>query len=803
MALLPDRGTDIKGSMKSYDELLRASGYSAQPDQFRAMLRILDQNLRLISTTDPMGHSPEEATNLSGMRFYQLTHDFLVPAIRERLTAQQRSTRRGRAELLLRDLSASWNDERTDRRSLPGWFEWLQIQLLTNRPRWTKHQRDVMSRTSWSLAIKLAAIMAVAGLTGFAIYASNRKSEATALVTQLSTAKTQEVAAILENLSATRSWAAPELKAIMTATGTDPRTRTFVSLALLPIDPQQNTFLAEQLLTCPFEDQPLLLDALNPIQTEIVPGLWATAIHQTAGADQRFRAVLALARFDPPTAATTSSWQKLAKFITTELVEAATYNRDSYPIILSSVRPLNSLLAPMLSEIVCDRYGEPVQQSAASQLLMGLLKERPAELGQAFLAADLQHVQRILPIMDERRTAVIPVLRTAALSGYEDTLSKEQWTVRARQQSMAAALLLRYREPSGVWTVLQQTLQPDARTYLIHLVEPMGVDPALLLAHLRKESDDGIRNALLLALGEYDKDRFDDNDRGSVVALARDWHAEDPEIAIRSAAEWALHQWEPADLTRTTPISLPALSNWRLDEKTGLVMATIKPQRTELPPFEISTTEVSCRLVKSVRPDYYWEPEHAESDECAAFSLSWFDAVEFCQQQTLAAGIDEKELCYTEVSESDRFRLKPEYQSLGGYRLPTPEELRFAMLGDAQTDYDFGNDQEFLHLYEWVSFSALTPSRVGGQKKPNRFGLFDTNGNVSEWCTGLHYPDGRRIVYGAGRNTKLDYIAEDPTGYGEIIAEVRGRAFGFRIAHSLNSKQPTNSDLKESQNGAR
>ena len=34
-ALLPESGTDIKGNMRSYDELLDASGYATRPKDFR------------------------------------------------------------------------------------------------------------------------------------------------------------------------------------------------------------------------------------------------------------------------------------------------------------------------------------------------------------------------------------------------------------------------------------------------------------------------------------------------------------------------------------------------------------------------------------------------------------------------------------------------------------------------------------------------------------------------------------------------------------------------------------------------
>src|SRR5262249_34400087 len=96
-ALLPETGTDIKGHMRSYAELLEASGYGNRSKEFDELIRILDSEIRLITPTDPEGvagggwravgeegtadaekkepsasraspHSPPAA------RYYQLTH---------------------------------------------------------------------------------------------------------------------------------------------------------------------------------------------------------------------------------------------------------------------------------------------------------------------------------------------------------------------------------------------------------------------------------------------------------------------------------------------------------------------------------------------------------------------------------------------------------------------------------------------------------------------------------------------------------------------------------------------------------
>jgi hypothetical protein len=109
-AFLAKSGTRIRGESRSYSELLTASGYAQRPRDFDELCRILDEEVRLISPTDPQELSDGDWRNPAKLdeRYYQLTHDYLVPSIREWLARKQRETGRGRAELLLMDLTDSW-----------------------------------------------------------------------------------------------------------------------------------------------------------------------------------------------------------------------------------------------------------------------------------------------------------------------------------------------------------------------------------------------------------------------------------------------------------------------------------------------------------------------------------------------------------------------------------------------------------------------------------------------------------------------------------------------------------------------
>ncbi len=59
-SLLPETGTDIKGHMRSQQELLEASGYAQRPQDFNDLLQILDSEIRLITPTDPEGKTEGE-----------------------------------------------------------------------------------------------------------------------------------------------------------------------------------------------------------------------------------------------------------------------------------------------------------------------------------------------------------------------------------------------------------------------------------------------------------------------------------------------------------------------------------------------------------------------------------------------------------------------------------------------------------------------------------------------------------------------------------------------------------------------
>lgn len=97
--------------MRSESELKKLSGYENESRRLAKMLSILDTELRLITPTDPETSVTDSSIQgdfdakpgAKPQRYYQLTHDVLVPAIRQWLQRRQQLTFRGRAAMRLSD----------------------------------------------------------------------------------------------------------------------------------------------------------------------------------------------------------------------------------------------------------------------------------------------------------------------------------------------------------------------------------------------------------------------------------------------------------------------------------------------------------------------------------------------------------------------------------------------------------------------------------------------------------------------------------------------------------------------------
>jgi formylglycine-generating enzyme required for sulfatase activity len=116
-------------------------------------------------------------------------------------------------------------------------------------------------------------------------------------------------------------------------------------------------------------------------------------------------------------------------------------------------------------------------------------------------------------------------------------------------------------------------------------------------------------------------------------------------------------------------------------------------------------------------------------------------------------------------------------------------EWEYAARGLTETPWHWGRHETQRHRYSWsVGNSAAGPHPVG-MLKPNRFGLFDSSGNVAEWCQDRFELDGRggisREFRGGSYRDSLDQL-RPARRYGAIPWEIYGH-IGLRIARTVSS----------------
>ncbi len=202
--------------MRSYAELLEASGYGNRPGEFDDLIRILDSELRLITPTDPEGVAGDEwrvagGTNDSAAsspttrhpspatRYYQFTHDYLVHSLRDWLTRKQRETRRGRAELRLAERAALWQ-AKPENRHLPSWWEYLTAVWLIPAKSRTAVQQTMLRKAGRIHAVRWGSALTVLLLIGFVIgnviAADRRSSLGRQVATALDAMQTSRGAAV-------------------------------------------------------------------------------------------------------------------------------------------------------------------------------------------------------------------------------------------------------------------------------------------------------------------------------------------------------------------------------------------------------------------------------------------------------------------------------------------------------------------------------------------------------------------------------------------------------------------------------
>ncbi|UCH94186.1 MAG: SUMF1/EgtB/PvdO family nonheme iron enzyme [Candidatus Aminicenantes bacterium] len=161
-------------------------------------------------------------------------------------------------------------------------------------------------------------------------------------------------------------------------------------------------------------------------------------------------------------------------------------------------------------------------------------------------------------------------------------------------------------------------------------------------------------------------------------------------------------------------VQIPAGNVLLKDEKSGNEFTA------EISPFFMDKFPVTQDLYEKVM-EKEKNKSHFEGGDRPVETVSWFDAVKFCNRLSNKTGLKP-------VYIIDGEKVTPDWDAKG-FRLPTEAEWEYACRAGT-----IGERYGEIDEIAWYDKNSNGSTQGVGKKEPNIWGLYDMLGNVWEWC---------------------------------------------------------------------
>ena len=139
----------------------------------------------------------------------------------------------------------------------------------------------------------------------------------------------------------------------------------------------------------------------------------------------------------------------------------------------------------------------------ATDILEQYAADNPGFLVKLIEDSNMRQFATLLPVLKPHRIEVVELLQEELDKQPALGASEQDGDKLASQKANSAVALLLLDEPRAVWPSFRHSPEPRLRGYVLDRLQPLGVNPGLLVDRLRQENETSARRALILALADY------------------------------------------------------------------------------------------------------------------------------------------------------------------------------------------------------------------------------------------------------------------------------------------------------------